>query len=364
MVLPMTFDTAALLTRLTEATGVSGHEIEIAAAVREAFAPHVDTLREDALGNLIGYRRGSWSAEDQPALSVLLASHQDEIGLMVTAIEEGGFLRITGVGGWDPRVLLAQPVLVHGQAAPLPGVVGSRPPHVLGPDAQKKVIPMDELFIDIGLSEDEVRARVRVGDVVTMRRRTQKLGGDRWAGKAMDNRASVLAVAVALEALGGRRPAWDVYAVATTQEEIGLKGAATAGWGVQPTIAVALDVTFAKQPGASDVPYKLGGGPVLAFGPNIHPRIFERLCAAADALEMAYQVEPAAGATGTDAWALQVARGGIPTGLVGIPLRYMHSTVETVSLKDIERSGRLIAQFITGLDADFAAGLVEGVDEL
>ncbi len=370
----MSLDTAALLARLTEATGVSGHEIEISAAIREAFTPYVDSLREDALGNLIGYRRGTLGAADvqpsepavspgRPAPSVLLASHQDEIGLMVTAIEEGGFLRFAQVGGWDPRVLLAQPVRVHAGPSPLPGVVGSRPPHVLGADAQKKPVPPDELFIDLGLPEDEVRAQVRVGDVVTMRRRATRLAGDRWAAKALDNRASVLAVAVALEALSRGTHAWDVVAVATTQEEIGLRGAATAGWGVQPTIAIALDVTFAKQPGANDVPYKLGGGPVLAFGPNIHPKIFERLCAAADAIEMAYQVEPAAGATGTDAWALQVARGGIPTGLVGIPLRYMHTTVETVSLKDVERTGRLVAQLVAGLDEDFAEALLDwGMD--
>ena len=359
---------ASLLGRLTEATGISGHELEVRGVVRDAWSPFVDAIREDALGNLIAHRPGApgngsggtgRSAVDPPP-SVLLAGHQDEIGLMVTHVEDGGFLRFTTVGGWDPRVLLAQPVTVHG-AERLPGVVGTRPPHVLGPDTQKSTIPVDDMFIDVGLAADDVRARVRVGDAVTMRRRTVNLGGDRWAGKAMDNRASVLAITVALEALAVQRHVWDVYAVATAQEEIGLKGAATAAWGIRPTIAVALDVTFAKQPGANEVACKLGGGPVLGFGPNIHPRIYSALCGAADALEMAYQVEPIAGHSGTDAWAIQVARGGIPTGLVGIPLRYMHTTVEAVALKDIERAGRLVGQFVAGLDAAFADGLVEDV---
>jgi putative aminopeptidase FrvX len=267
-------------------------------------------------------------------------------------------VRFTGVGGWDPRGLLAQPVVVHGRT-PLPGVIGARPPHVLPPNELDKVLPMEELFIDLGRPADEVAQLVRVGDVVTMRRSTHQLAGTRWAGKAMDNRASVAAIAIALETLHGLRHAWDVYAVATVQEEVGLKGAATAAYGLAPAVAIAVDVGFAKQPGAGDLPYSLDGGPQIALGPNIHPRVYEALVATADRLEMAYQVEPLPGPTGTDAGAMQVAAAGIPCGLVGIPLRYMHSTVETVSLKDIERAGRLLAHFVAALDADFVAGLVE-----
>lgn len=359
----MNLDPEHWLGRLTEAPGVSGHEAEVADVVREAWTPFVDEIRVDALGNLIALRRGALSrtaggAADAP--SILLASHRDEIGLMVTLIEAGGFLRFTTVGGWDPRVILAQAVTVHGRT-PLPGVVGARPPHVVLPDQRSKVVPLDELFVDVGLPEADVRASVRVGDVITMRRRTTRLHGDRWTGKAMDNRASVLAVTLALEALADRRHAWDVYAVATVQEEIGLKGAATAAWGVAPTLAIAIDVSFAKQPGAGDVSYKLGGGPLLGFGPNIHPRLFEGLRTAAEQLEMAHHVEPVAGASGTDAWAIQVAQAGIPTALVGIPLRYMHSTVETVALPDIQRAGRLMAHYIGGLTAESADGWVDDV---
>ncbi len=254
--------------------------------------------------------------------------------------------------------LLSQPVLVHGRQA-LPGVIGARPPHVLPPDQQRKVRPMDELFIDLGRPPAEVADLVRVGDVVTMARATTPLAGSRWSGKAMDNRASLVAIAVALAELATLRHAWDVLAVATVQEEIGLKGAATAAFGLQPTVAIAIDVGFAKQPGAGELPYELDKGPLVAYGPNIHPRVFEALTATADALEMGYQTQPMPGPTGTDAGAIQVAGAGVPCGLVGIPLRYMHSTVETLSLRDVTRVGRLLAHFVARLDEAFVAELVE-----
>lgn len=339
-----------LLERLSTADGPSGHEEPVTALIREAMAPFVDELRVDALGNLIGLRRGE--GREAPAKpgrpTLMLAAHQDEIGLMVTQIVEDGFLRFTTIGGWDPRVLPTQAVWVHGRRR-LAGIVGARPPHLLDAEERGKVTPLDALFIDLGLPEEAVREAVRVGDAVTVRRRPLRLQSERWAGKAMDNRASVAAMLLALEELARRRHAWDVLAVATVQEEIGLKGAATAAFGLDPTIAVAIDVSFARQPGAADLPYLLGGGPMLGYGPNIHPFVHQGLQAAADALEMATQLEPLPGASGTDAWAIQVAREGIPTGLVSIPLRYMHSSVETLSMRDLRRTGRLLAAYASSL---------------
>ncbi|MCB0217606.1 MAG: M20/M25/M40 family metallo-hydrolase [Caldilineae bacterium] len=353
-------DSFDLLDRLTATAGVSGHEAATADVVRAVFAPYVDAMRVDRLGSLIATRRGSLHAENgsAPSPSILLACHMDEIGLMVTRIEAGGFLRFTSVGGWDPRVLLAQPVTVHGRRD-LPGLVGSRPPHVLGPDAQDKPVPIDELYVDTGLPEAELRAAVRVGDVISTRRGIRKLAGGLVSGKAFDNRASIAAVAIALEQLATRRHAWDVHAVATVQEEIGLKGAMAASWGIAPTVGIAIDVSFARQHGAGDVEAELGGGPLIGLGPNIHPAMHRALVEAAERLEMRHAIEPLPSGSGTDGWAIQVARAGIPTGLVSIPLRYMHSTVETLALADIERSGRLLAEMITGLDEAFAAGLVD-----
>jgi putative aminopeptidase FrvX len=370
-------NTDGLLSALLEAEGVSGHEQAARDAVRLAWSPHCHDVRSDVMGSLVASRWSEASLEAGPSgresvgdrddsvsprsPSILLASHMDQIGLMVTKIETGGFIRFTTVGGWDPRVLLAQPIRVHGQSV-LPGVIGSRPPHVLGPELRGLVIPIDELFIDIGLAEDEVRRKVRVGDVISLARAPQKLQGKRRASPSMDNRASVAAVAICLELLSQRRHVWDVHAVATVQEEIGLKGAKTAAWGLSPTMAIAIDVSFAAQSGASDIDFKLGDGPLIAFGPNIHPAIHEALVEAATRLEMKHAIEPIAGDSGTDAWATQVARSGVPTGLLSIPMRYMHSPVETLSLEDIERVGRLLAEFIAGLSQAFADRLTYSLD--
>lgn len=365
-------DSFALLEALSIASGVSGHEEPIAESLRARFEPLSDEIRVDALGSLIATKRGcgfgsgaaSGARANDPTPSIMLACHMDEIGLMVTRIEEGGFLRFTTVGGWDPRIMLAQPVIVQGSRAdaPLPGIVGSRPPHVLGPEQRGKPVPIDELFVDVGLPEEAVRAAVRVGDVISTRRAPIRLAGGRVAGKAFDNRASVAAMILAMEELNRREHRWDVHAVATVQEEIGLKGAMAASWGIQPTIGIAVDVSFAKQNGAGDVEIELGGGPLIGLGPNIHPAIHRGLVEAAGRLEMKQAIEPLPGASGTDAWSMQVARSGLPTGLVSIPLRYMHSTVETLALADLERTGRLLAEFIAGLDANFAEGLVEDLE--
>jgi endoglucanase len=358
-------DSFTLLEALSAESGVSGHEQAIAESLRARLEALTDALRVDALGSVIATKRGVGFASERepgaPTPSVMLACHMDEIGLMVTRIEEGGFLRFTTVGGWDPRIMLAQPVWVQGSRAeaPLPGIVGSRPPHVLGPEQRGKPVPVDELFVDVGLAEEAVRAAVRVGDVISTRRTPIRLAGGRVAGKAFDNRASVASLLLALDALGRREHGWDVHAVATVQEEIGLKGAMAASWGIAPTIGIAVDVSFAKQHGTGEVDFELGGGPLIGLGPNIHPAIHRSLVAAAGRLEMKIGIEPLPGASGTDAWTMQVARSGLPTGLVSIPLRYMHSSVETLALADVERVGRLLAEFIAGLDADFAKKLVD-----
>lgn len=220
------------------------------------------------------------------------------------------------MGGFDPRVLLGQEVVVHGKRD-LPGIIGSRPPHVLPPEEREKTIPMDKLFIDVGLPPDEVTALVRVGDLVTVRRELTPLQGDFVAGKAFDDRTAVVAIAACLEQLAGMRHAWDVYAVGTSQEEVGLRGAITSAYGLAPDVGIAIDVTFGDQPGipAADT-VEMNKGPALVYGPNIHPVLYEALVETAKSLELPYQVEPAPGRTGTDAWAIQVTRSGIPTALI------------------------------------------------
>jgi endoglucanase len=284
----------------------------------------------------------------------MFAAHTDEIGLMVTGYN-GGFLRFARVGGVDVRTILGQEVVVHGRR-PLPGIIASRPPHVVPAEERRRAIPIDELYIDVGLPEARLRAEVRIGDLVSMRRDVLELAEGYLAGKAFDDRAGVVSLARCLELLAGMRHEWDVYAVATTQEEVGLFGAMVAAFGVAPDLAIAVDVGFGKQPGvADDEAIAMDGGPAVALGPNIHPLLYERLVETARAHELKHQIEPAPGATGTDAWAIQVAREGIPSALLSIPLRYMHTTVETVCVKDIERTARLMALTIAGLDEAFAA---------
>ncbi len=342
-------ETLTLLKQLSEAPGPTGREETVRELIQSIWAPLVDEIRTDAMGNLIALQRGT-DPEPRPAL--MLAAHMDEIGLVVTGIE-GTFLRVAPIGGSDRRVLICQEVIVHGRSD-LPGVIASRPPHVLREADRRKTVAWENLFIDTGLSAEELKAQVRVGDPITLNQPLVELKGQRIAGKALDNRASVAIVTQTLTALRTQPHAWDCYAVATVQEEIGTKGAITAAYGVHPQLAIALDVTFARQYNDSDTgTYDLGKGPALGIGSNFHPQLLERLRKTADTEEIPYLLEPSPGVTGTDAWAIQIAREGIPTALVGLPVRYMHQPVELLSLRDFERACRLLTRFITGLEADY-----------
>ena len=351
-------DLFVLLKKLSEAHGISAYEAPVREIVREEFAKHSHEVRVTKMGSVVGVRHGSGAA---PRRKVMLSAHMDEIGLMVTGVEKG-FLRIAKVAGSDARVMLGQEVVVHGQRE-LPGVVGSRPPHVLPPDERDRVLPFDQLFVDVGLPETQVKRLVRVGDLISIRREAFELKGGLFSGKALDDRASVAAVAVCLETLAASQHKWDVLGVASVQEETTFLGAATSAHGLQPDVAIAIDVTFGEQNGVSDArTVGMGKGPAIGIGPNFHPELVKALVDTASKLEMPYQMEPTPGASGTDAWPIQVAREGIPTALLSIPLRYMHTPVETVSLKDIERTGKLMAEFIAHLDEEFVKTLTFAVD--
>lgn len=339
----------SLLKQLSEAEGIAGFEGPVRDLVRETWEPFVDEMREGKLGSLIAVKRG---AAPDPRPRLMLAAHMDEIGLMVTDIEEKGFLRVARVAGTDRRVLLGLEVMVHAER-PLPGVIATRPPHVLPQEERKKTVPMDKIFVDVGLPEDEVRDLVSVGDLISVRRKMSELRNRRVAGKALDDRACVAAVTLALERLSRVQHAWDVFAVATAQEETGLKGAITSAYGVAPDLAIALDVTFAEQAGVEKTgTIPLGEGPSIAVGPNFHPQLVARLKKVAEDREIPYKIGPIPGRSGTDAWAIQVTREGVPTALVSIPLRYMHQPVETLAAEDVERAGRLLSAFVTDSDAD------------
>lgn len=342
-------ETVPLLKSLSEASGVSGYEDEVRKLVLETFTPRADEVRVDAMGSVIALKRGVGA---EPRRRVMLAAHMDEIGLIVSRLDRG-FLRFTQVGGFDVRTLMSQEVVVHGRRD-LPGIIGSRPPHVLSEEERNKPVPMDELFIDVGLTEAELRAAVSVGDLITIRRPLIELKNGLVAGKALDDRAAVVSVALCLDALQTLSHEWDVYAVATVQEEVGVRGATTSAYGIVPDVGIAIDVGFGKQPGVSERDaIELDKGPALCIGPNIHPAMFAELKRVAEAFEIPVQVEVSPRPTGTDARAIQVTREGIPTALLSIPLWNMHTPIETLAVKDLARTARLMAQFIAGLDETF-----------
>ncbi|HOU41801.1 MAG TPA: M42 family peptidase [Promineifilum sp.] len=351
-------DTFDLLKRLTETPGPSGNEHAIAATLQELWRPLVDETTIDRVGSLVAIKRGAGDSEPRPR--ILLAAHADELGLMVTNIVAHGgygFLRVTNLGGVDRRHLMGQTVVVHGREA-LTGILGGLPDARLPEEARGQAYTYDNLVLDVGLPIDRLRELVAVGDFVSFRQPLRRLQKNRVAGKALDNRSSLAAVTLCLEALQARHHAWDVVAVATAQEETVYLGAYTSGHAQRPDIAVAIDVTHAKGPGANDGNLaELGSGPVLGLGAEIHAAVYQGLRAAAEALEMSVSVEANASGGGTDAYALQTAREGIPTGLVEIPLRYMHTMVETVDVGDVERVGRLLAEMIARLDDDFLPNL-------
>lgn len=341
------------LQKLSEATGISGYEHSVRDLMVEAFRPYTDEISVTPAGNVIALKRGTRDPKSKtPAPKVLIEGHMDEIGLMVTDIERG-LIRFTQVGGFDVRVLLAQEVIVHGKQE-LRGVIGSRPPHVLTDAERDKVIPMPELFVDVGLPEDKLRDLVSIGDPITIARQMISLKGNLVAGKAFDDRCALVSVVEALKHLATLKHSWDVYAVANVQEEVGLFGAMTSTYTINPDVAIALDVSHADQPNTTEVnAVPLGDGMGIAMGPNIHPLFHTKLIEVANANEIPFKVTAYAGATGTNAWAMQVVQEGIPTGLIDIPLRYMHTSVETLNLNDLERIGRLMALFCAALDEKF-----------
>lgn len=342
-------DTLTYLKELSQHTGPSGRENAISEKVKSYWAPLVDDVWTDALGNVIAYKHGH--GDHHP--SIMLAAHMDEIGLIVTGMS-GDFIRIHSIGGMDRRILIGTEVTVHGHRD-IPGVIGSRPPHILEAQDRDKIPPWHELYIDVGLPEAEIKESIRVGDHVTIQQPLVALKNNRVAGKALDNRASVAAVTLALEFLKPIHHSWDVIAVATVQEELGLIGATTSAYGIAPDMAIAVDATFAKQYNDNDGgAFQMDKGPTIGVGPNLHPQVVKRLCQTAEKYEIPFMMEPLSGSSGTDAWAIQVACEGIPTGLLSIPIRYMHQPVETAVITDIERTARLLGTFITELEPDFA----------
>ena len=341
-----------VLRRLLSAPGPSGYEQAAAAVFREAASAFAE-VTHDTVGSTVARVRGTGGG-----LTTAVVGHVDEIGLIVHHIDDDGFLWFTGVGGWDPVILVGQRVQVATRDGAVPGVVGKRPIHLLKDEDRKKVPRLEELHVDIGARDgEEARRLVRVGDVAVIAGEPVELPNDRVASRSLDNRVGcfVALEAARLVAEAGGAPG-DVCALAVTQEEITLGGAHTSAYTLRPDVAIAVDVTFETSPPGHDEKelgrHRFGSGPVLTRGATLDPRIFELLHDTAEAEGIPFTVTASARATGTDADAFHRSRGGVPTGVVSVPLRYMHSPVELVQLDDVANAARLIAAFVRRLPTE------------
>jgi putative aminopeptidase FrvX len=342
------------LRHITALPGISGQEHHAADAVARAFSPFADRVERDRMSCVRAWRFGDGP---EPRPRALLAAHMDRIGFIVRGVETGGFLRVAEMGGFDPRTLPGREVVIHAKP-PMVAVFGTKPPHLQKRGESERMLPIEDLYIDTGRSESEVRRRVPIGTMVALRQPPIDLLGGRMAAPGMDDRSGIVVLLRMMELLSHDRHAWDVCATATVEEEIGVLslGAHTVSESIRPDLGIAIDVSHGDMPGAPEedtVP--LGGGPALGIGANIHPAVLDGLKRSAKALRMRFRIEPCPGSSGTDAMSIQIAAGGIPTAVIGIPCRYMHTSVETVDPRDVDRCARLLAHYLSHLPAEWRA---------
>lgn len=331
-----------LLFKLSNAMGISGYEYNLHGILEDYFKRYVDDISYGNLGDFIGFKKGKGS------LKIMIAAHMDEVGLMVTDIDERGFVHFRVVRGVDPKTLPAQEVIIHGKKEVF-GVIGARPPHVLTQEELKKAIDVDDMLIDTGMKKEDIKNIISPGDLITIKRNASSLLGDFITGKALDDRAGVCAMFECAKILKDTEHYADVYFVATTMEEVGHRGSRTVTNKINPDIGIAIDVTSADKYANEDILVECGKNIKIAVGPNIHPELLERMIKTADESKIPYKLVAEPGRTGTDAWDIQVSGEGVATLLVSIPIKYMHTSVEVINYSDIEKAGRLIANFICTL---------------
>lgn len=341
------------LFKLLETPSVSGFEQRIQSVIKRRMSRYADTIEIDVHGNLIAARNPGGKVR------VMLAGHCDQIGMMVKHIDDNGYILFNEVGGLDPAVLPGSRVTVHTKGGPIAGVLGHRPIHLLTATERGAKVELKKLWIDIGARDGrEVREIVSIGDPVTYELGVTRLGKHMISSPGCDNRVGAFvvmeALRIAARELTKKSPV-ALFAASTVQEEIGLRGARTASYTINPLVGIAVDVTHASDnPGAEFKEIgtvKLGLGPTISRGPNINPVLENLLIDTAKKRRIPYQLLGAAGATGTDANVMQISRSGMATGLIGIPNRYMHSQVEVVDLRDLEAAAKLIAQTVLKITA-------------
>lgn len=329
----------------------SGYEGPVRKLVADYLRDVADETRIDVHGNLIAVKNAG------APMRLMLAGHCDQIGMIVQHIDDDGFLYVQPIGGWDPIQLVGQRMTVWTSDGPIPGVIARKPIHLLSDEEKKQVPKVKDLWLDIGAKDkSDAQSAVRIGDAVTPELAHRRLRNERLVSPGMDDKTGMWVVVEALRRADRAKLRCALYAVATVQEELGLRGARTSAFGIDPHVGVAVDVTFAtdcptmEKKEEGDV--RLGAGPVIHRGPNMNPRVVERLIAAAEAAGIGYQLAACGKATGTDANAIQINRAGVAAGLVSVPNRYMHSAVEMVALSDLDRAADLLARFAESLEPD------------
>ncbi len=346
--------TESLLFEFLNTVSPSGYEGPSANLFRREAETFADEVTRDLHGSTAALVSGT-----DPDFRVMFAGHCDEIGFLITHIDSNGYLWFAPIGGWDPQIAQGQRVQVRGSKGIVPGVIGKKPIHLMNDNDRKKVVPLKELWVDIGVkNRKEAEKLVSVGDPLVLGYGPEKLAGETLAARGMDNRIGAFVVLEAARrvAKAKEKAAASLLSVATVQEEIGLRGAITSSYGADAKVGIAVDVTFAADhPGLGDAKTNLnevalGKGPVLTRGPNTHPRFFDRIVEVAKAHDIPLQINAEGRGTGTDANAMQLSRGGMAAALLSIPNRYMHSPSECVDLRDVDHCIELMAQVVLALD--------------
>ena len=337
--------------KLLETPSPSGYERPIQDVVRAYARDFADRLTTDLHGNVIAAKN------PDAAMRVMFAGHCDQIGMLISHYHDNGFLHAQTIGGWDPQQLIGQRMTVWTSNGPVAAVISRKPIHLLTDEERKQVVKLEDLWLDIGAkNKDEAKELVRIGDPVTLNLGLQEMRNGLANAPAMDNKSGLWVVMEALRRASRRDLKVGVFAVSTVAEEIGLRGAQTSAFGVDPHIGIAVDVTHATDCPTIDKRQQgdvsLGNGPVIVRGPNMNPIVVERLITLAQKAEIPHQLAASGKAQPNDSNALQINRTGVATGLVSIPNRYMHSAVEMVSLEDLDRAATLLAEFVTNLTGD------------
>lgn len=340
------FDIKEELKILCESEGISGFENKACQRARQLLKRYCDKTEEDGFGNVLGYR----FSKNKNAKTVLLDAHIDQIGFMVTEVLKDGFLRFTQIGGVDPRMLLGCEVTILSDK-PYYGIISCMPPHLLNAGDKEKTVPIREMVIDTGFLD--AKDKIKIGTPIVYNIEMCSISPDSITGKCLDDRAGVISLISVLDQLKDRDLSYHLVVLISCQEEVTSLGATIGTYKIRPDYAIAVDVSHAKTP---DVPagkaFLFGGGPLIGMGPNLHTKLTKALIRTAKQEDIAYQLEVMEGMTGTNAWEMQVVACGTAMGLISIPLKYMHTQIETIKISDLQAVSRLIYHFLRNFNGE------------